>query len=103
MAVWLRNQKLLPSKSHSIVGPERVPCEGEGPQECYQVKETPDGEWQLFYDEIEGFEWEPGYEYELLVNVYQVENPPAGGSSLRYELVEVVSKDACGSGKRHRD
>ena len=81
-----------PEEISLYVGPQRVPCEGEGPQECYQVKETPDGEWQLFYDEIEGFEWEPGYEYELRVNVYQVENPPAGGSSLRYELVEVVSK-----------
>jgi len=75
-----------------FIGPERIPCEGEGPQECYQVKETPEGEWQLFYDEIAGFQWEPGYIYELRVNVYQVENPPAGGSSLRYELVEVASK-----------
>jgi uncharacterized protein YraI/heat shock protein HslJ len=81
-----------PEQVTLFVGPQRVPCEGEGPQECYQVKETPDDEWQLFYDEIEGFEWEFGYEYELLVNTYQVENPPAGGSSLRYELVEVVSK-----------
>ena len=81
-----------PEQKTLYVGPEKVPCEGEGPMECYQVKETPDGEWQLFYNQIERFEWEPGYEYELLVNVYQVENPPAGGSSLRYELVEVVSK-----------
>lgn len=81
-----------PEESTLFVGPERVPCEGEGPQECYQVKETPEGEWELFYDEIEGFQWEPGFIYELRVNIYQVENPPAGGSSLRYELVEVVSK-----------
>ena len=75
-----------------FVGPEKVPCEGAGPQECYQVKETVDGEWQLFYDEIESFQWEPGYTYELRVNVYKVENPPADSSSLRYELVEVVAK-----------
>jgi heat shock protein HslJ/uncharacterized protein YraI len=81
-----------PEQKTLYVGPEKVPCEGEGPMECYLVKETPGGEWQLFYNQIEGFEWESGYEYELLVNVYQVENPPAGGSSLRYELVEVVSK-----------
>ena len=81
-----------PEQITLFVGPKRVPCEGEGPQECYQVSETPDGEWQLFYSEIEGFQWEPGYIYELQVNVYQVENPPAGGSSLRYELVEVISK-----------
>jgi len=81
-----------PLKMLLNVGPEKVPCEGEGPMECYQVRETPNGEWQLFYQEIEGFDWEPGFVYELQVNVYQVENPPAGGSSLRYELVEVVAK-----------
>ncbi len=81
-----------PQEITLFVGPERVACEGEGPQECYQVKETAEGEWQLFYSEIEGFEWEPGYLSELRVNVYQVENPPAGGSSLRYELIEIVSK-----------
>jgi heat shock protein HslJ len=60
--------------------------------ECYQVKEDPDAEWQLFYDQIEGFEWEPGYTYELRVAVHQVENPPADASSLSYELIEVVDK-----------
>jgi heat shock protein HslJ/uncharacterized protein YraI len=81
-----------PQEITLFVGPEKVPCEGEGPMECLQVKETPESEWQLFYNQIEGFEWEPGYIYELRVNLYDVENPPAGGSSLRYELVEVVSK-----------
>ncbi len=81
-----------PEEVRMFVGPEKVPCEGAGPQECLQVKDSPDGEWQLFYDTIEGFQWEPGFIYELRVNVYQVENPPADGSSLRYELVEVVSK-----------
>lgn len=74
------------------IGPELVPCEGEGPMECYQVKESPDAEWGLFYDQIEGFNWEPGFVYELRVRVSPVDNPPAGGSSLRYELVEEVSK-----------
>lgn len=81
-----------PEEITLFVGPEKVPCVGEGPMECYQVKDTPDGEWRLFYNQIEGFQWEPGYNYELRLNVYQVENPPAGGSSLRYELVEEVSK-----------
>ena len=74
------------------VGPELVDCVGEGPMLCMQVKYDPDEEWQLFYSQIEGFDFEPGYEYELLVQVDPVENPPAGGSSLRYTLVEEVSK-----------
>ena len=58
----------------------------------YQVKENTEDEWQLFYDQIEGFEWEPGYTYELIVAVDEIENPPADASSLRYVLIEVVNK-----------
>lgn len=81
-----------PQEVRVFIGPVRVPCEGAAPQECFQVKYTPEEEWQLFYDQIEGFRWEPGFSYELRVNVYQVENPPADASSLRYELVEVLSR-----------
>lgn len=77
-----------------FVGPERVECVGVGPQMCYQVKETAEGEWEFFYSEIEGFDYEAGYQYELLVREEAVANPPADGSSLRWELLEVVSKEA---------
>ena len=74
------------------VGPELVECTGVAPQQCMQVKESADGEYRFFYDAIEGFTFEPGYEYELLVSVDQVDNPPADGSSLKYTLIEVVNK-----------
>lgn len=74
------------------VGPNREPCVGVGPQVCLQVKETPDGEYQLFYDNIEGFDYEPGYEYELTVERTTVPNPPADASAFQWTLVEVVSK-----------
>lgn len=77
-----------------FIGPEKVECVGEGPMECFQVKEDPNGEWELFYDSIDGFEWEPGYTYELRVALHPVANPPAGGSSLQYELIEVLDKTA---------
>ena len=57
-----------------------------------QVKTSLDNDYNLFYDQIEGFEFEPGYEYELLVLVEPVENPPADASTLKYSLVEEVSK-----------
>ena len=75
-----------------FVGPVLVDCEGEGPQKCMLVKENPQDEYQLFYNSIEGFTFEEGFEFELVVSVEQVDNPPAGGSSLRYTLVEEVSK-----------
>lgn len=80
------------------IGPELVDCEGEGPQKCMLVKYSPDEEYQLFYSGIEGFNFEPGYEYELKVLVTPVENPPAGGSSLKYTLVEEVSKTPVDTG-----
>ena len=50
-------------------------------------------EWSYFYNEIEGFQYEEGYVYELKVRVEEIENPPTDGSSLRYILVEVISKE----------
>ena len=74
------------------VGPYLVDCEGVAPQTCMLVKENLDDDWTYFYDQIEGFDYEPGFEYELRINEEKVENPPADASSIRWVLVEVVSK-----------
>jgi heat shock protein HslJ len=77
-----------------IVGPEKVECMGVAPMECLQIKYSETEEWQLFYDSIEGFTYEPGYVYELTVQKETIANPPADGSSIRWVLVEEVSKTA---------
>ena len=77
-----------------FVGSELAECTGEAPQTCMMVKNSPEEEYTYFYDQIEGFEYEEGYEYELTVQVTPVENPPADASSLKYSLVEIVSKTA---------
>lgn len=74
------------------VGSELVDCVGVGPLKCMQVKYSPDGEWEYFYDTIAGFDYEEGYEYELIVQIDPVANPPADGSSYTYTLVELVDK-----------
>ncbi|MCO6450613.1 MAG: META domain-containing protein [Caldilineales bacterium] len=79
------------------VGPTMEECVGSGPQQCLLVKENPDDEYTFFYSPIQGFDFEEGYEYELLVQVTPVENPPADSSSLSYELVNIVSKNPAGS------
>jgi heat shock protein HslJ len=75
------------------IGPVLVDCTGAGPQKCMQVKEQPEAKYTLFYDQIEGFEYEEGYEYEIVVRQEQVENAPADASSIKWTLVEVVSKE----------
>ena len=67
-------------------------CQGVGPQQCMLIRESPDQEWEFFYDQIEGFAYEPGFEYEIEVEIETIKNPPADGSSLQYTLVETISK-----------
>jgi hypothetical protein len=47
--------------------------------------------WFKFYNTIEGFDYQPGYTYDIKVVVEQVDNPPADGSSLKYTLQEIKS------------
>lgn len=75
----------------------RKDCVGVGPMSCLQIQKGEDfdaSNWQLFYDLIEGFEYEPGYIYQIKVNVTKKAEPiPADASSLKYELVKIVSKE----------
>ena len=75
-----------------FVGPELVDCVGVGPRTCMQVRRAPDAEWELFYSSIEGFDFEPGFVWELRVEVHEVSPVPADGSSRRYVLSRIVSK-----------
>ena len=75
-----------------FVGPEQVDCVGVAPQQCLLVRYAPEEDYQFFYSTIEGFEYEPGYDYELLVEKTPIANPPADASSLRWTLLEVVSQ-----------
>jgi|SRR5690606_30438872 len=76
-----------------------VDCVGEMEGTCLLVQEGEDigtEDWEYFYyvDSIEGFEYEPGYIYDLLVRKRNVPNPPADGSAYSYELVKVISKES---------
>lgn len=71
---------------------EQIDCEGEAPMKCLQVRDTPDGKWTLLYTRIHGFDFEPGFRYELKVRVQSGLAAPADGSSVRYTLLQVVKK-----------
>ena len=59
---------------------------------CLQVRDSENGEWRNFYGSIAGFEHEGTYAYELRVEVTSVPSPAADAPSLRYRLLEVVSR-----------
>lgn len=73
---------------------EKVACVTLIETECLRIRERESDSWQIFYGEIEGFTWEPGYEYRLRVVRAVISNPPADGSSFRYVLVQTLSRTA---------
>ncbi|MUP47152.1 DUF4377 domain-containing protein [Gramella sp. BOM4] len=69
---------------------------GVGPQLVYLVQEEDDigGEdWTYQYDGIIGFDYEPGYIYNLRVRKIILDNPPMDASAIQYVLVKTRSKE----------
>jgi heat shock protein HslJ len=81
-----------PVEKTLFIGPRLVDCTGVAPQKCMTVMEDPEDGYQLFYGDIDGFNFEESYEYELVVRVEEIENPPADASNLKYSLVNIVNK-----------
>ena len=75
------------------VAAETQPCSHPliADKQCLQVREIvfddnglrvgEPGEWQNFYDDIEGFSHQPGTRNVLRVNRYNIANPPADASA----------------------
>ena len=76
------------------VGPTLAKCYGVGLQSCMVV----DG--GLFYDRIEGFDFEPGYNYRLRIGVYDPwdgKEPPQDAGRHAYRLLEQLEKTRASS------
>ncbi|MDN3652264.1 DUF4377 domain-containing protein [Thalassotalea ponticola] len=88
-----------PTTDHQIywVNSYKAKCVGVAPRLCLQIQRgdtlTDDG-WQLFYNTIHGFDYELGYLYKIEVSKQPVspDKIPADGSSIRYTLRRVLSK-----------
>lgn len=87
---------IIPNGTNFRINNYTEDCVGEFQQKCLLVQEESligTGNWEYFYSEIEGFDYEEGYIYNLKVNKTAIVNPPMGGSSIKYELVELLSKE----------
>jgi heat shock protein HslJ len=70
----------------------RAHCETVVPRKCLVVRKAGEEEYRLFYDEIENFDFVPGFEYELKVRIEKLDAAPKDTSGYRYFLKEVVSR-----------
>lgn len=80
------------------VNSTKVPCVGVAPTNCLQVFKgeiLDPTEWEFFHAPIDGFEFEPGYLYKLLLREETLagEELPADASSIRYTLVKILQKE----------
>ena len=73
-------------------------CQGLVEEQCLLVQEgsaIDSDNWSYFYSEIEGFDYETGFLYDLEVLISERPKPlAADASSLRYELIKIISKTA---------
>jgi len=71
----------------------KAECEGYWVDQCLQYQEEGDTHWSYLYEEIEGFEFEWGHAYELLVEIEQT--PAIEGlahqSTTVYRLSQILS------------
>ncbi|WP_353190103.1 META and DUF4377 domain-containing protein [Pandoraea pnomenusa] len=75
------------------VDSQMADCVGVAPRKCLRVRNADDSgkaPWELWYANIDGFDWKPGVEYRVKIHGEPVANPPADASSMRWTLVEVI-------------
>lgn len=75
----------------------KIGCTGyEGQTECYLVQQgnkIDSEEWEYFYEQIEGFAYEPGFVYKLLIAKESIANPPIDSPPVKYVLISEISKE----------
>jgi hypothetical protein len=70
-----------------------VQCYGIVPQRCLLVKEPHRTKWEYFYDAIEGFDYEKGYRYRIVVEKKHIRNANIQDrSAYRYRLLRILKK-----------
>ena len=79
------------------VNSTKVSCVGLTPMKCLQIQksETLDPSiWESFHGSIQGFEYQAGYIYKIIVKESQLDSSdlPADASSIEYTLVEILEK-----------
>ena len=75
-----------------VVKEDLASCTGVAPMTCMQVKYKNSKSWELFYGGINGFKYQPGYRYVILVDRTKRKNVPADASAYEYKLKKILKK-----------
>ena len=75
-----------------IVASYKVKCAALTEQNCFLIKLKPEDEWTYYYNDLDGFDYEEGFEYVLSVKKIRGSNTITDASDFKYELLEVISK-----------
>lgn len=76
-----------------IINEEKGQCEGNPDAKCLLIKEEDKKEFELFYQNIEGFVFEEGYRQTILVSERHVANPMVKQTAPIYTLLKVLKKE----------
>ena len=77
-----------------VVNEEKATCSGIAENKCLLIKEPGKKEFELFYQDIEGFVFEPGYRQTILVSERYIPNAMVKEAQPVYSLIKVISKVA---------
>ena len=74
------------------IGPYTERCQGFIEQDCYLEYNKESGQWEFFYEGIQGFDFEPGYIYTLEVRLEDRGTEIQDVGRYAYHLVKVIEK-----------
>lgn len=76
-----------------IIGPYTQTCQGFIEQQCYLEFNEESQEWEFFYENIQGFDFKPGFIYTLKVRLEDRGTEIQDVGRYAYHLIEVLSKE----------
>ena len=79
------------------IAPDPVPCADGTPGACLRVTDAEGDAWITHLDEIEGFTYEPGFTYELLVEAASEVEQIESATPPRLRLIRVLSRQESGA------
>ena len=75
-----------------MIGPYTERCQGFIEQDCFLEYNAASGQWEFFYESIQGFDFEPGFIYTLEVRLEDRGPDIQEVGQYAYHLVKVIEK-----------